>query len=95
MRPAGFLVLLLTVAVVVDGGLAWHAANLHGRAREFDAVLRNCTAVLGLSDLCITNEARYTRHPAASDRVVPFMDHPGALEHFPSGSFFAPPATEK
>ncbi len=45
---------------------------------------------LGLSDLAVTTEARYTRHPAVSDPVVPFMDHPGDIEHFPSGSFFRP-----
>lgn len=46
--------------------------------------------LMGLSDLALSTEARYTRHPAVSDEVVPFMDHPGALEHFPSGSFFKP-----
>ncbi len=44
-------------------------------------------SAVGLSDLCLTTEARYTRHPAVTDRVVPYMDHPGAIEHFPSGSF--------
>lgn len=46
---------------------------------------------LYLTDPCISTEARYTRHPALSDEIVPFMDHPGAIEHFPSGSFWAPP----
>lgn len=45
---------------------------------------------LGLSDLVLSTEARYTRHPAVSDSIVPVMDHPGAIEHFPSGSFFRP-----
>jgi hypothetical protein len=45
---------------------------------------------LGLSDLAVTTEARYTRHPAVSDPVAPFMDHPGDIEHFPSGSFLRP-----
>ncbi|MEE4241765.1 MAG: hypothetical protein V2I36_09865 [Desulfopila sp.] len=45
---------------------------------------------LGLSDLALTTEARYTRHPAVSDPVSPFMDHPGDIEHFPSGSFLRP-----
>jgi hypothetical protein len=48
-------------------------------------------ASLGATDLCLATEARYTRHPAVSDRVVAVMDHPGAIEHFPSGSFFTPP----
>lgn len=46
--------------------------------------------VFGLSDLVLSTEARYTRHPAVSDTVAPSMNHPGGLEHFPSGSFFAP-----
>ena len=45
---------------------------------------------LGLSDLAVTTEARYTRHPAVSDPVAPFMDHPGDIENFPSGSFLRP-----
>lgn len=48
---------------------------------------KGLVSALGVSDLCITTEARYTRHPAVTDRVVPYMDHPGAIEHFPSGSF--------
>lgn len=51
-------------------------------------------AALGLSDLCISTEARYTRHPAVSDSIVPFMDYPGSFEHFPTGSFWAPPVLE-
>lgn len=49
------------------------------------------TAALGLTDLCLTTEARYTRNPAVSDPIAPFMDHPGGLEHFPTGSFWACP----
>ena len=51
-------------------------------------------AELGLSDLAVSTEARYTRHPAVSDMVVPFMDHPNDIEHFPSGSFFSPQGGE-
>ena len=46
--------------------------------------------VFGLSDLCIATDARYIRHLAVSDQVAPFMDHPGAIEYFPSGSFWVP-----
>ena len=45
---------------------------------------------LGLSDLALSTEARYTRHPATSDSVVVSMDHPGAIDHFPSTFFWAP-----
>jgi hypothetical protein len=52
---------------------------------------------LQLTDLCLSTEARYTRHPAISDRNAPFQDHPAALEHFPSGSIILPfrPTPEK
>jgi hypothetical protein len=46
--------------------------------------------VFGLSDLCIATDARYIRHLAVSDRLAPFMDHPGSIEHFPTGSFWIP-----
>jgi hypothetical protein len=47
---------------------------------------------LQLTDLVLTTEARYTRHPSQADRFAPFQDHPHALDHFPSGSVIAPPA---
>jgi hypothetical protein len=46
---------------------------------------------LGLTDLTLFTEARYTRHPTQADLHSPFQDHPGALEHFPSGSLLLPP----
>ncbi|MEJ2058582.1 MAG: hypothetical protein P8X39_12175, partial [Desulfofustis sp.] len=47
-------------------------------------------ATFGLSDLCIATDARYIRNPALSDRLAPYMDHPGNIEHFPTGSFWTP-----
>jgi len=52
--------------------------------------MRGVVRELGLSDLAVSTEARYTRHPAVSDPVVPFMDHPLDIEHFPTGSFWRP-----
>lgn len=46
---------------------------------------------LGLTDLAIWTEARYTRNPALADFFSAFQDHPGAIEHFPAGSIIAPP----
>lgn len=46
---------------------------------------------LGLTDLALFTEARYTRHPSQSDLHSAFQDHPLALEHFPSGSLQLPP----
>lgn len=47
---------------------------------------------LGLTDLAIWTEARYTRHPSQADFFSAFQDSPGALEHFPAGSVVSPPA---
>lgn len=46
---------------------------------------------LGLTDLCLFTEARYTRHPSQADLHSAFQDHPLGLEHFPSGSLLPPP----
>lgn len=48
-------------------------------------------ARLGLTDLALFTEARYTRNPSQADRFAAFQDHPMALEHFPSGSLVPPP----
>ena len=48
--------------------------------------------VLGLTDLALFTEARYTRHPSLADRHSPFQEHPLSLEHFPSGSVVSPPS---
>lgn len=45
---------------------------------------------LGFYDLCLSTEARYTRHPMVSDKMTVVMDHPGAIDHFPSTLFWAP-----
>ncbi len=70
---------------------------LHARALTGEDARAEGAAVVkrfGLTDLALFNEARYTRHPSQADLFAPFQDHPGALEHFPSGSLVAPPALE-
>ena len=46
---------------------------------------------LGLTDLSLFTEARYTRHLTQADLHTAFQDHPLAFEHFPSGSLCGPP----
>jgi len=55
------------------------------------AANRQWVSDLGLSDLCLATEARYTRHLSLADAHAPFQDHPMALEHFPTGAIFNPP----
>ena len=92
MRPCLAFLTGFGLLALIDGGLYLHH---QAQVTQFDAetgIRRLVVSGLGLSDLSLATEARYTRHPAVTDLVVPFMDHPGAIEHFPSGSFWAAPA---
>jgi hypothetical protein len=74
--------------------LATAAAHAFHARRERGARLADHAAIarrLELTDLCLFLEARYTRHPSQADRFSPFQEHPGALEHFPSGSLAGAP----
>ncbi len=52
---------------------------------------KQLVATLGLTDLCLFTEARYTRHLSQADLFSAFQDHPMSFEHFPSGSIALPP----
>ena len=66
-------------------------------SRERPALTERAALVeqLGLTDLALFTEARYTRHPSQADRHAAFQDHPNAMDHFPTGSLVAPPRTEE
>lgn len=88
LRPSGVALpvlgaLLLTFALTLADA-AWRSRNADRAADR--ALLRE----LGLSDLALFTEARYTRHPTQADHHAAFQDHPAALEHFPSGSMLPP-----
>ena len=91
MRPSHFLFIIILFFLILDSILYLHATRLREVLRSDFAIQDIAVSGLGLTDLCIATEARYTRHPAVSDAIAPFMDHPGAIEHFPSGSFWAAP----
>lgn len=74
-------------------GLFLYSQQRQEQLAKYAGLYDIAAAGLGLTDLCVATEARYTRHPAVSDPVAPFMDYPGAIEHFPTGSFWAPPST--
>lgn len=94
MRPTSKLLFFLLLLLAANGLLVVHQRLEQRKFRNVLDNYRNLVAELQLTDLCITTEARYTRNPAVSDPVVPFMDHPGAIEHFPSGTFFRPPQNQ-
>jgi len=90
-RPAYSALLLFAFLLVTQALFLLHVEKARSRQNHSFAELRSLVTLLGLSDLAISTEARYTRHPALSDLAVVFMDHPGAIDHFPSTLFFAAP----
>jgi len=90
MRPALVFSLLLCLLLALDGALFLDGLSRRKAQDATLAQLEIATSGLGLTDLAVATEARYTRHPAISDPVAPFMDHPGAIEHFPTGAFWLP-----
>ena len=91
MRPSHILAIFLLLLLSLDGMLYLHARRLRQELDNARAIQAIAVAGLGLTDLCVATEARYTRNPAVSDSMAPFMDHPGAIEHFPTGSFWNAP----
>lgn len=92
MRPANLALFVLACASAGFGLTFVDAARL----RMANVATLDATAALverlGLTDLALFTEARYTRHPSQADLQSAFQDHPVALEHFPTGSLLPPPA---
>lgn len=91
MRPSSLFVVFVCISLALSALCLAHARQ---RQEQSEAVLaRNAELVrtLQLTDLALFTEARYTRHLSMADAHAAFQDHPGALEHFPSGSLVAPP----
>ena len=91
MRPTKIFLVILLLLLAIDSMLFLYAAFATAKNNNVLAAQAAAVAGLGLTDLAVATEARYTRHPVVSDPLAPFMDHPGALEHFPSGSFWSAP----
>ncbi len=79
--------LALVLAVLLGGH---PLADASGRDARRGQELRLVTD-LGLTDLCLSTEARYTRHLSQTDLFSAFQDHPRSLEHFPGGALLPPP----
>jgi hypothetical protein len=80
---AGTLLALTAAAVL-------HAALTAKAGRERRDAAHALAAQLGLTDLALFTEARYTRHRSLADLHSAFQDAPMAMEHFPAGSLTAP-----
>ena len=89
-RSTRLLQLALALALAGAAAAAHAAARRAGAAPEL-ALQASLVRRLGLTDLCLFTEARYTRHPSQADRFAPFQDHPRALDHFPSGAIAGRP----
>jgi hypothetical protein len=89
MRPSYILFIIILFFFFVDSTLFIHSQIMREELRSVEKIQKIAVSGLGLTDLCVATEARYTRNPAVSDPIAPFMDHPGAIEHFPTGSFWA------
>jgi hypothetical protein len=91
VRKADKFLLFLLGNCLLLGAMFIHAhfqmaARLSGLHYEVEIVRK-----LGLTDLCLSTEAAYLRHPSQADRHSPFQSHPLALEYFPSGAIVTPP----
>jgi hypothetical protein len=91
MRKSAIFILFTAVNIVLIALVAVHARYSQSMATSGRLERAELVRTLQLTDLCLFTEARYTRHPAMADRFSPFQDHPGAMEHFPSGSLVTPP----
>lgn len=92
MRPSdAFLVVAGGLALCLTALLAGYPLADAERSGGRLALQSRLVAELGLTDLCLSTEARYTRHLSQADRFAAFQDHPRSLEHFPSGALLPPP----
>jgi hypothetical protein len=71
--------------------LTIHPARTAPQVKEALEKKKEIVEKLGLTDICLFTEARYTRHVTQADLFSPFQDHPAAREHYPSGSLIRPP----
>lgn len=86
--PAFATVAVFALAFV--GAIA-HTALSERASQQRLAETARLVGRIGLTDLSLFTEARYTRHPSLADLHTPFQDHPMSFEHFPSGIFVTPP----
>ncbi len=93
MRPStvilGLLVTLIALATAIFTHLSRSTAENNQKLQD----QRQLVIRLGLTDLALFTEARYTRHPSQADLHSALQDHPGAFDHFPSASLRPPPTT--
>ena len=90
MRGSTIFLLFTSISILLFCLLPLHASHADLKDRSVLKAQMLTLQKLQLTDLSLSTEARYTRHPAMADRHAAFQDHPLALEHFPSGSLILP-----
>ena len=95
LRPSTFAAVLLGTAGLAFAVSLLDAARLGDARQPARDERRALVDKLGLTDLALFTEARYTRHPSQADLHSALQDHPGAFDHFPTGSLLPPPALLK
>lgn len=95
MRPSSIAMILLALlsalALLIFAQLSRSTAESRQKLNANLALVEK----LGLTDLALFTEARYTRHLSQADLHSALQDHPGAFDHFPSASLLPPPAVLK
>ncbi len=71
--------------------LLLHPSLMWGRFRERVETEKELVRRLGITDLCLFTDSRYSRHPSQADLHSAFQDNPGSFDLFPSGSTVVPP----
>jgi hypothetical protein len=92
VRPSYYLALATAIILIVAAGILLHANHLSARWDTYSAENRALASTLGLSNLALSSEARYTRHLSLADSFAAFQDVPCGLDFLPSGTFFTPAA---
>jgi len=86
-----YMMFLAPAGLIFLGLLLIHPRINETAYNKASAEMQKIAQDLGLTDLCLFTEARYTRHLSQTDLYSAFQDHPMAFEHFPSGSMVKPP----
>lgn len=78
-----FFALLFILAVTLMAQ-AFYFSHTHSPSSEKTASKEALTALVGLPDLALVNEAHYVRHRSLSSVFAYFNESPELLEYFPS-----------
>lgn len=90
IRARSYLLLTALLVILLLALLGRGELRARAFAESGAPALARLAGQLGLTDLALWTEARYTRHPSQADLFAAFQDAPGSFDHFPAGSIIAP-----